>query len=130
MATASQYTLRRIMLRTRVAEGYDLTPLQLKHLQHVFTAWFPAAVFDELTDDTVRVDVVVRKGHVSRRSVYNSSFVRADGSVIKTRDYDEDRLTGKVCQSYDRRHTEYLGKKDGFDCRNLLYTIRPTVKNR
>ena len=130
MAAASQDIERRIILRTRVADGYQLTPIELKHLQHVFTVWFPAVIFDDLTDDTVRVDVVVRKGHLSGRPVYNASFVRANGAVIKTTDYDEDRLTGKVCESYDPKRSGYLGKKDGFDCRDLLYAMRPTAKHR
>jgi hypothetical protein len=116
---------RCITLRTRVADGYDLTELKLKHLQHVFTVWFPAVVFNDLTDDTVRVDVVVRKGHLSRSSVYNTAFARADGSVIKTLNYDEDRITGKVCESYDLRRGEYLGREDGFDCRSLYYRNMP-----
>ena len=121
---------RCITLRTRVADGYDLSQLQLKHLQHVFTVWFPAVVFNDLTDDTVRVDVVVRKGRLSRSSVYNTSFARADGSVIKIMNYDEDRITGKVCESYDLRRGEYLGKEDGFDCRTLYYRYIPTSTTR
>ena len=121
---------RSILLCTRVAEGYDLTELQRKHLQHVFTVWFPAVVFKDLTQDTVRVDVVVRKGHLSRQSVYQASFVRADGSVIKTSHYDEDRITGKVCAFYDMRRGEYLGRKDGFDCRSLFYRTMPKSKTR
>lgn len=117
-------------MRTRVADGYHLTNIGLKHLQHVFTVWFPQAVFDDLTGDTVGVDVVVRKGHASGRSVYSASFAREDGSVIKTKDYDEDRITGKVCKSYNLRGSEYLGEVGGFDYRNLLYTITPTTKTR
>jgi len=113
-----------------VADGYHLTKIGLKHLQHVFTVWLPPAIFDDLTDETVGVDVVVRKGHASGRSVYNASFVREDGSVIKIADYDEDRITGRVCKSYDLRGSEYLGEVDGFDYRLLLYTIRPTTKTR
>lgn len=127
MAAGRQDIERRIVLRTRVADGYHLTALELKHLQHVFTDWFPGAVFDDLTHDTVRVDVVVRKGRVSGRSVYDASFVGADGAVIKITHYDEDRLTGKVCESYDPRRSGYFGKKEGFDYRNLFYTIRPTT---
>lgn len=118
------------MLRTRVADGYELTKIGLNHLQHVFAVWLPPAVFDDLTPDTARVDVVVRKGNVSGRSVYNASFVRADGSVIRTLDYDEDRITGMVCKNYDRKRSGYLGKKDGFDCRNLMYTIKPMTYTR
>jgi hypothetical protein len=130
MAAARQGIERRIVLRTRVADGYHLTKFELKHLQRVFTDWFPCAVFNDLTVDTVRVDVVVRKGHVSGQSVYNASFVKQDGSVIKKTDYDEDRITGKVCESYDPRRSRYFGKKDGFDYRNLFYTIRPMTKTR
>ena len=121
---------RIITLRTRVADGYNLTELQLKHLQHVFTVWFPAVVFKDLTDDTVRVDVVVRKGNLSRQSVYNTSFVRGDGAVIKTANYDQDRITGKVCAFYDLRRGEYLGRTDGFDCRSLFFRTMPKSKTR
>lgn len=76
------------------------------------------------------VDVVVRKGHASGRSVYDASFVRADGSVIKVANYDEDRIAGKVCKSYDLRGSEYLGEVGDFDYRLLLYTIRPATKTR
>lgn len=130
MAAPSPDIKRCITLRTRVAEGYGLTKLQLKHLQHVFTVWFPAVVFKDLTDDTVRLDVVVRKGHLSRSSVYNTSFARADGSVIKIMNYDEDRITGKVWESYDLRRGEYLGQQDGFDCRSLYYRNLPKTKAR
>jgi len=130
MATTEQEIEKRIVLRTRVADGYDLTQLELKRLQRVFTDWFPGAVFDDLTRDTVRVDVVVKKGRLSGQSVYNASFVNADGSVAKQTDYDEDRITGKVCASYDPRRSGYFGKKEGFDYRNVFYKIRPTTKTR
>ena len=130
MAAARKDIERRIILRTRVDDGYQLTKIGLKHLQHVFTVWLPPALFDDLTDDTVGVDVVVRKGHASGRSVYNASFARADGSVIKVADYDEDRITGKVCKSYDLRGSVYLGEVEGFDYRNLLYTTRPATRTR
>jgi len=130
MTAASQIIERRIILRSRVADGYHPTKIGLKHLQHVFTVWLPPAIFDDLTDETVGVDVVVRKGHASGRSVYNASFVREDGSVIKIADYDEDRITGRVCKSYDLRGSEYLGEVGGFDYRLLLFTIRPTTKTR
>ncbi len=130
MATAGQVIERRIVLRTRVADDYQLTKVGLKHLHHVCTVWLPAAIFDDLTGDSVGVDVVVRRGHASGRSVYNASFVRTDGSVIKVADYDEDRITGKVCRSYDLRGSEYLGEVGGFDHRLLLYTIRPATRTR
>ena len=52
----------------------------------------------QLPEDTVRVDVLVRKGTISNRSVYSTSFIKADASVIKRVDYDEDRLTGAKCE--------------------------------
>ena len=130
MTTPRQESERRVVLRHRVADGYELTQLEQKHLQRVFTDWLPGAVFHDLTGDTVRVDVVVRKGRLSGQSVYNASFLNADGSVVKKADYDEDRITGKVCANYDPGRSAYFGKKDGFDYRNLLYTIKPVVRKR
>jgi len=69
MATERPEIERRIVLRHRVADDYQLTKLELKRLQHLFTDWFPAMVFSDLTEDTVRVDVVVRKGNLSGQSV-------------------------------------------------------------
>ena len=79
------------MLRHRVADDHQRTKLELKRLQHVFTDWFRGVVFNDLTDDTVRVEIVVRKGNLSGQSVYKTSFLKADGSVIKVAYYDEDR---------------------------------------
>jgi hypothetical protein len=121
---------RRVIVRSRTAEGYEMTELGLKQLQHVFTVWFPRAVYADLTDDTVRIDVVVRKGRASGRSVYNASFVRSDGSPIKTRDYDEDRLSGTVCDSYDQTRSGYFGKKDGHDYRVICYSSKSTTFSR
>ena len=118
------------MLRTRVAEGYDLTQLEQKRLQRVFTDWLPGAVYKDLTGDTVRVDVVVIKGRLSGQSVYNASFVNANGIVVKNADYDEDRITGMVCANYDPRRSGYFGKKDGFDYRSVSYTLRPISRPR
>ena len=117
-------------MRSRAAEGYRLTELGQKQLQHVFTVWFPRGVFADLTDDTVRIDVVVRQGRASGRSVYNASFLRVDGSVIKTVDYDEDRLSGTVCDSYDQVRSGYFGKKNGYDYRVLCYLSKSTTFNR
>ena len=130
MATTGLDLERRIVLRTRVADGYDLSLLEQKRLQRVFTDWFPGAVYNDLTGDTVRVDVVVRKGRLSGQSVYNASFVNGSGIVVKKADYDEDRITGKVCANYDPRRSGYFGKKDGYDYRSVSYTLRPTSTSR
>jgi len=115
-------TERRLIISSRMAEGYQLHEAAHKHLQHVFMVWFPRALYRDLTDDTVRVDVVVRKGTISERNVYSTSFVRGDGSVIKTIEYDEDRLTGAKCPSYDQLRSGYCGSKDGADFRLVVYT--------
>ena len=121
---------RRLIVRSRLAEDYHLSELGIKQVQHVFTVWFPRVVFFDLTDDTVRVDVLVRMGRATSKSVYDASFLRADGSLIKTIYYDEDRLSGKVCESYDQRRSGYYGKKEGFDYRIVFYTIRPPTMIR
>lgn len=130
MASPNPETERLILLRTRVAEGYELSQLEQKRLQRVFTDWFPGAVYNDLTRDTVRVDVVVRRGRLSGQSVYNASFVNGNGIVVKKADYDEDRITGKVCANYDPGRSGYFGKKDGYDYRSVSYTLRPTPRSR
>jgi hypothetical protein len=112
---------RRLILTSRMAPGYDLTPDGKKHLQHVFTVWFPRAVYQDLTDDTVRVDVVVTRGGMGGRTTYAASFLRADGSEAKRVQYDEDRLTGAQCPGYDQARSGYCGFKDGADYRLLVY---------
>ena len=112
---------RRLVISSRVADGYRLSEVGLKNLQHVFTVWFPRAVFKDLTDDTVRVDVVVRTGHTTGKCIFATSFLKADGSVSKTTEYEEDRLIGAVCESYDQGKSGYCGKKDGIDFRLIVY---------
>ena len=122
---------RRLLVRSRVAEGYQLTELGQKQVQHVFTVWFPRAVYFDLTDDTVAVDVVVRMGRTTGKSLFSTSFKKADGTLIKTVDYDEDRLlVGKPCDSYDQRRSGYFGKKEGFDCRLVFYMAAPVTISR
>jgi len=118
------------MVCSRLADGYHLTEDALKHLQHVFTVWFPRRIYKDLTDDTVRVDVIVRKGYASGKSVYNATFLKADGSTAKTETYDEDRLTGASCDLYDQRRSGYFGKKDGFDYRMVVYMAPPSMPTR
>jgi hypothetical protein len=114
-------TERLLIVASRLADQYELTESGVKHLQHVFTTWFPRMVYFDLTGDTVRVNVLVRRGIVSNKSVFGTSFLRADDSVIKRVDYDEDRLIGKACPYYDQSSSKYVGKIDGFDCRNVYY---------
>ncbi|MCC7486288.1 MAG: hypothetical protein IT529_15055 [Burkholderiales bacterium] len=118
---------RHLIVRSRLAEGYQLTELGQKQLQHVFTVWFPRTVFYDLTADTARVDVVVRHGRTSGKNVYATTFLRADGAVLKTLDYDEDRLSGRVCEHYDQMRSGYCGKKDGYDYRMVRYSAAPVT---
>jgi hypothetical protein len=122
---------RRLLVRSRLADGYQLTALGEKQVQHVFTVWFPRMVFYDLTDDTVAVEVIVRMGRASGKSLFKTSFLGGDGAVIKTVEYDEDRLVvGKPCESYDQRRSGYVGKKDGFDLRLLFYMAPPATISR
>lgn len=119
---------RSLVVSSRLAEGYHLSELGLKNLQHVFTVWFPRAIYPDLTDDTVRVDVVVRMGRTTSRGVYATAFLRADGSVIKKIEYDEDRLVGRICEAYDQSRSGYCGKKEGLDYRIVVYKTSAPVK--
>ena len=112
---------RLLVIASRLADRYQLTDSGIKNLQHVFTSWFPRVVYFDLTDDTVRVNVVVRRGVISAKNVFSTAFISADGSVLKTVDYDEDRMVGKVCDQYDQRKTGYYGKKDSFDFRLVSF---------
>ncbi|MEQ1772978.1 MAG: hypothetical protein ABL891_04260 [Burkholderiales bacterium] len=115
---------RQLLIRSRVADGYQFSASSLKGLQHVLTDWFPRAVYVDLTDDTVSIDVVVRKEFTAGKGVFSASFIRADGTLIKSKDYAEDRMLGKVCEQYDPRKSRYDGLKDGFDHRLAFYATR------
>ncbi len=122
---------RMLIISSRLAEGYQLTESATKNLQHVFTTWFPRVVYGDLTPDTVQVRVVVKQGMITTKNVFGAAFVRADGSVIKSVTYDQDRMVGKVCPYYDQSKTKYQGKNDGFDERAVYYSADPaTIKNR
>lgn len=118
---------RLLILGSQLAADYQLTESGVKNLQHVFTTWFPRVVYFDLTDDTVRVNVIVRRGNISRKNVFSASFLRADNSLIKKIDYDEDRMVGKVCAHYDQSRTGYYGKKEGYDCRLVYYATDPST---
>jgi len=110
-----------LVIGWRLAERYQLTEAGIKNLQHIFTTWFPRVVYFDLTDDTAKVNVTVRRGVISGKNVFSTSFLRTDGSVIKTAEYDEDRMVGRVCTQYDQAKSSFLGTKDGFDCRIAYY---------
>ena len=118
---ANQNSLRLLIISSRVADTYELTGAGSKHLQHMFTTWFPRAVYRDLTEDTVRVDVVVRMGYISKKNVFDTTFLAEDGSTIKTGSYDEDTIVGKRCEQYLQDRTRYSGQKDGRDFRHVYY---------
>ena len=111
---------RRLIIRSRMAEGFTLSETGLKSLQHVLTDWLPRTVYFDLTDDTVRVDVEARRSFTGK-CAFNVSFIRSDASVIKKVEYAEERILGKVCKAYNPKRTRYDGKHDGFDHRLVIY---------
>jgi len=122
---------RMLIISSRLAEGYQLTESATKNLQHVFTTWFPRVVYGDLTPDTAQVRVVVKKGMITTKNLFEAAFLRADGSTIKNAVYDQDRMIGKVCAHYDQGKTKYQGKKDGLDERAVYYVADPaTIRNR
>lgn len=90
------------------------------HIRHMIRDWFPEVVFGDLTDDTKRLDVVVRKGILTNRNVYGTSFYRADGSLIMKKDYDEDRLVGQTCVHHDKKADKFIGRIYGADVRLVV----------
>jgi hypothetical protein len=111
---------RHLVIASRMAPGYHLSDFGRKHLQHVFTDWFPQAIYGDLTAETVRVDVIVRNSSIVR-NVYTAAFLKGDGSVNKTIDYAEGRLMNAKCPSYDRQRSGYYGIKDGADFHLVTY---------
>lgn len=112
---------RSILIRSRLETGYTLSESATKGLQHVFTDWFPRALYTDLTDDTVSVDVLVRRDFLSGKSVFSVTFKRQDGSTVKNKEYSQDRMTGTVCDYYDKKSARYDGNRDGFDHRIVVY---------
>ena len=112
---------RSILIRSRLAEGYTLSESGVKALQHVFTDWLPRELYYDLTDDTVSVDVIVRRDFLSGKGILESVFKRQDGTQIRKREYLQDRLTGKQCPNYDSKKTKYEGSFDGFDHRRVFF---------
>ena len=109
---------RYLVIASRMAPGYHLGEFGRDHLQHVFTDWFPRAIYGDLTAETVRVDVIVCNSFIVGK-VYTAAFLKGDGSVIKTIDYAEGRPA--KCPSYDRQRSGYYGIKDGADFHLVTY---------
>jgi hypothetical protein len=91
------------------------------HVRHVIRDLFPEAVFADLTEDTARLDVVVRKSNLTRSHIYGTSFYRGDGSLIKKKDYDEDTMHGMKTTRHDKRADQFIGKIYGADVRLVVF---------
>jgi hypothetical protein len=116
---------RILLIRSKVSPGYHLSESGLKDLQHTFTDWFPRALYADLTDDTVSVDVSVRKDFISGKGLLSASFKGEDGATIKSKEYSQDRLIGSVCDYYDKKKARYDGNHDGYDHRIVCYETKP-----
>ena len=117
---AQNVSERRLIIRSRMAEDFALSETGLKSLQHLLTDWLPRSVYFDLTDDTVRVDVNVRKSFTGKFA-FDVSFIRSNASVIKKVEYLEEGMLGKVCVPFNPQRTRYDGKHDGFDHRLVIY---------
>ena len=112
---------RRLVISSRITPGYHLSQAGLKHLQHVLTDCLPKAIYHDLSQDTVRVDVLVRKSSILNGNAYTAAFVKGDGSVIKTINYEEDRLITAKCPSYDHVRSGYCGTRGDDHFRLVIY---------
>ena len=112
------FSLDKVFFKT---DANSLVTYTETHIRHVIRDWFPEVVFGDLTDDTTRLDVVVRKGLLTNRNVYGTSFYRPDGSLIKNKDYDEDRLVGQTCVHHDKKADQFIGTIYGADVRLVVY---------
>ena len=125
---AENDTERCVLIRSRMADGYQVSESGMKSLQHALTDWFPRALYPDLTPDTAGVDIEVRKDYLSGKSIFEVKFKRNGGDIIKNAEYSEDRIIGKTCAYYDSKKASYAGKKDGFDCRLVYYSATPIGK--
>lgn len=125
---AENDTDRCLLIRSRLVEGYQVSEMGMKGIQHALTDWFPRALYADLTPDTAGVDIEVRKDYLSGKSIFEVKFKRNSGDVIKNAEYSEDRIIGKTCAYYDPKKARYAGKKDGFDCRLVYYSATPVGK--
>jgi hypothetical protein len=116
---------RCLLIRSKMADGYEVSVSGMKGIQHTLTDWFPRAVYADLTPDTVAVDIEVRKDYLSNRSLFGVKFIAKGGEVLKSSEYAEDRIIGKTCPYYDAKKGSYAGKRDGFDCRLVYYSPAP-----
>ena len=125
---AENDTDRGLLVRSRLVDGYQVSEMGMKSIQHALTDWLPRALYADLTPDTVSVDVEVSKDYLSGKSIFEVKFKRSSGDVIKNAQYSADRIIGKTCAYYDPKKASYAGKKDGYDCRQVYYSATPISK--
>ena len=119
---AEKGKVRSLTIRYRIEDAQRFSASNLKALQHVMTDWLPRAIYDELTDETVRVDVVVSRDFTLANK-HKISFLNAEDTVLKTKEYIERELLGKKCAYYDPETSRYRGNKDGFEHRLVHYKL-------
>jgi len=123
---AQENAERRLIIRSRLAANYDLTESGLKNIQHLIADWLPRAVYCDLTDDTARLDVVIRRNFTGKAK-FVVEFIRADSSYVKACEYTEERITGIVCDAYLPERTRYHGQYDSYDNRLVIYATASTT---
>jgi hypothetical protein len=114
---------RSLTIRYRIEEAPRFSASNLKALQHVMTDWLPRAIYNELTDDTVRVDVIVCRDFTFNANRHKISFVNAEDIVLKSKEYVERDIVGQKCAYYDPETSRYRGNKDGFEHRLVHYKL-------
>ena len=63
-----------------------------------------------------------RQTLVNAKPARGQYAIGGNKSVIKKAEYMEESIPGKVCKLFSLKHTRYIGKRDGFDHRLVIYT--------
>ncbi len=114
-------TERKLIIRSRVFERQHFTEYNLTSVKHILIDWFPRAIYRDLTGETESVDVTVGKEYDGGKLVFETSFFRGDGTLEATKTYKESRIQGAICFSYDSKNSRFLGIKEGFEWREVIY---------
>ncbi len=112
---------RQIIIRSRVVGKQHFSDYDITSVRHILIDWFPRAIYADLTNDLVRVDVNVRKDYAGAKKEFEASFIRGDGSEVAKKSYLEEKLQGYVCYHYDSKKSRYPGVEGEFDCREVSY---------
>ncbi len=113
---------RLLIIRSRVIERQHFSEYNLTSVQHILIDWFPRAIFRDLTSDTVSVDVSVQKEYGGGKLQFATVFFRGDGTEISRKTYVETHIQGAICFSYDPKNSCFLGNKEGYDWREVIYS--------